>query len=226
MMDLFSHQIKRRSLPFLEKWDDVINYSTFLFLDVILNRLKLEYQSKTIYPEKQDIFRIFKSLSLEQIKVVILGQDPYYNGLANGYAFGSKNGSIPKSMMEIRKSMGKETMEFDPSFSYLVNQGVFLYNVILTVEKDKPNSHKNIGWITFSGEIVKLISEKTDNVVWMLWGKEAQAFKDIINNKKHLILEHTHPAFAVRSKIDWKCDHFEKANQYLESVGKTKINWI
>ncbi len=198
----------------------------------IINFLKNEYKKKKIiFPKKKNIFEIFKLIKFNNIKVVILGQDPYYGeNMAHGLAFSIlPNNKLPKSIINIYKELQYEFKDFKkPSNGYLINwvkQGVFLFNTILTVEKNKSCSHKNIGWEIFSDNIIKYINFYLKNIVFMLWGKHAQKKKKIINNKKHLILTCSHPSPLSAEKSFFGCNHFKKANIYLKKKNKIPIIW-
>ncbi len=199
----------------------------------IINFLNKEYnKKKTIYPNKKNIFQIFKLIKFNNIKVVILGQDPYCNkNQAHGLAFSLLPNikKLPQSIINIYKELKYEYSNFKiPSNGYLINwvkQGVFLLNTILTVEKKKPCSHKNIGWEIFSNNIIKYINLYLNNIVFILWGKYAQKKKYIINNKKHLILTSSHPSPLSAKKSFFGCNHFKKTNIFLKKKKKTKILW-
>lgn len=213
----------------LKGWVGYFNQSSLNFLSLILHHIENCRHVSTVYPSKENTLKIYKDLDLKDIKVVILGQDPYYNGNANGYAFGCKE-SISSSLGQIYNSISKQyphnpNLLKDKELSYLVKQGVFLLNSILTVEKDKPYSHHRKGWQNFIKDTVKLINNNRDFIVWMLWGKIAQEYKIYIDNPTHLVLTHTHPSYASRNKIDWDCNHFKLCNNYLESAHKEPIQW-
>ncbi len=198
----------------------------------IINFLKKEYKKKKIiYPDKKNIFQIFKLIKFNKIKVVILGQDPYLNkNQAHGLAFSIlPNNKLPKSIINIYKELKYEFKNFKtPKNGYLINwvkQGVFLFNTILTVEEKKSCSHKNIGWEIFSSNIIKYINIYLKNIVFILWGKYAQKKKHIINNKKHLILTSSHPSPLSAKKGFFGCNHFKKTNIYLKKNNKTPIIW-
>ncbi len=192
--------------------------------------LKNEYKKKTIYPPKKNIFQLFKLIKFKDIKVVIIGQDPYCNkDQAHGLAFSVlPKIKPPKSIINIYKEIKYEFKNFKiPKHGYLINwvkQGVFLFNTILTVEKNKPCSHKNIGWEIFSNNIIKYINSNLKNIVFILWGKYAQKKKIIINKKKHLILFSSHPS-PLSAKKFFKCNHFKKTNIYLKKHYIKPILW-
>lgn len=213
-------------------WAKVINNDAKIALDNIMPLVLKEYDTKQIYPDKVDIFKVFHNCKLEDIKVVILGQDPYYNGNANGNAFGCKmnvSASLSKMLESLQTATGRPLKPQHPnsnlSLDYLVQQGVFLLNVVLTVEANKPESHAGIGWQRFTKEIIKIISKERQDIVFMLWGNYARAFSPLIHEGKHEILEWTHPASAARNNTKWNCPHFKTANEYLQSKEKEPIVW-
>lgn len=186
---------------------------------------------KTIFPTKENIFNAFKYTQLDNLKVVILGQDPYHNyNQAHGLAFSVQQGvDIPPSLRNIYKELARSILGFEiPSHGCLVDwakQGVFLLNTTLTVEAHKANSHKDIGWETFTDTVIQKISDNKTNVVFMLWGSHARKKKNLIDTAKHLVLESSHPSpLSVYRGFDG-CDHFVKANQYLTSKDLDIIDW-
>lgn len=183
-----------------------------------------------IYPPKKDIFKVFELCSLKDIKVVILGQDPYHQpSKANGLCFSvNKRQSHPRSLTNILKEVSRDCNCKYPNSGDLTPwalQGVFLLNTILTVSANKPASHRNMGWETFTNKVIEIISEENDNVVFMLWGKYAQSKMSLISTNKHLVLTASHPSpFSARLSFNG-CSHFSKANTYLKETGQTTINW-
>ena len=185
---------------------------------------------KLIFPHERDIFNAFKYTKMRDIKVVILGQDPYHNiGQANGLAFSVNAGDpIPASLKNVYK-------EIDNDLGYCLHnngnlrswalQGVFLLNRILTVEAHNPGSHFGKGWELFSDQIISLISEQCSNVIFMLWGKHAKAQSRLINKKNHLVLEASHPSPLSAYRGFLGCRHFSLSNQYLLNNGKKEIIW-
>lgn len=196
----------------------------------ILSFLENELKSgKTIYPPKQKWFNVL-NMNPENIKVVIIGQDPYHGpNQAHGYSFSVEKGvKIPPSLKNIYEEIEKE---FNISMSKTngdltpwVEQGVFLLNAILTVEKSNPASHKNVGWDKFTDNLIKIISTNCENVVFLLWGKFAESKKLLIDSSKHLILISAHPSpYSVSNFFGNK--HFIKTNEYLKLHNKKEIDW-
>ncbi len=189
-----------------------------------------EYKTKTIFPSKDNIFEAFKITSLDKVKVVILGQDPYHGeGEAHGLAFSVNYGiKIPPSLKNIYKEINLEFGYDIPNHGYLLNwakQGVLLLNTVLTVEKDKPASHKGKGWEIFTDRIITELNEIPNPIVFMLWGNYAKTKAGLLNNPKHMVLESVHPSpFSARNGF-FGNNHFKLANDFLEKNGVSPINW-
>lgn len=214
------------------KWDDILEdeFKKEYYAN-IREFLKKEYSTKTIFPNMYDIFNALKYTDYEDVKVVILGQDPYHGvGQANGLSFSVKKGIVvPPSLKniykEIQDDLGIQLDLEDGDLSYLAHQGVLLLNASLTVEKSKPNSHSKIGWQILTDAIIEKLNDKKNPIVYLLWGKNAQLKEKLITNKSHLILKCPHPSpFSVHSGF-FGCKHFSKTNDFLEKNGMTKINW-
>ncbi len=190
-----------------------------------------KYLSRTIFPEPALLFNAFNSTPFENVKVVIIGQDPYHGeGQANGLSFSVNQGiKIPPSLLNIFKELQEDLKIPIPKSGNLqswANQGVLMLNSVLTVEKDKPNSHKGLGWEVFTEECIKLLSSKLKNVVFILWGKQAQALSDNINSNKHLILSSVHPSPLSAHRGFFGSKPFSAANNYLKEKGIKPINWL
>lgn len=188
------------------------------------------YEEHTIFPEKKNIFAALKYTPYENVKVVILGQDPYHGlGEAHGMAFSVCPGiKIPPSLQNIYKELHEELGCYIPNNGYLMKwarQGVLLLNSVLTVQKDLPASHRGIGWEAFTDKIIEEVNKKEDPVVFMLWGNFAKSKASLITNPKHLVLTAAHPSpFSARYGF-FGCNHFKKANEFLKENGKTPIDW-
>ena len=192
--------------------------------------LKTEYFTKTTYPPMEDIFNALRYTSYENTRVVILGQDPYHGfGQAHGLCFSVKRGiKFPPSLQNIFKELKNELGIEIPKCGELVGwakEGVLLLNTTLTVREASPQSHKGKGWERLTDKIISLINEKTDPVVFMLWGGNARAKKALINNPNHLILECAHPSPLSAWNGFFGCGHFKTANEFLSSKNLMKINW-
>ena len=192
--------------------------------------LKNEYTTKIIYPDKYDIFNALHHTSYKDVKVVILGQDPYHGpNQAHGLSFSVSPGvKIPPSLLNIYKELNSDLECYIPNNGYLkkwADQGVLLLNTSLTVRAGEANSHKNKGWEIFTDKIISLINEKTDPVVFLLWGNNAINKKKLITNKQHLILSSTHPSPLSASRGFFGSKPFSKINKFLISVNKAPIDW-
>lgn len=185
---------------------------------------------KIIYPKNQDIFSAFALTQLEDLKVVILGQDPYHGpGQAHGLAFSVQKGiPQPPSLQNIFKELNSDCGIPPPTHGSLqgwARQGVFLLNSSLTVEKGTPGSHSSIGWETFTHAVIQRISEVCPFLVFMLWGSHAQKKSDLIDAKKHFILSAPHPSPFSVHKGFFGCKHFSRANEQLVAHGISPIDW-
>ena len=189
-----------------------------------------EYKTKTIYPDKYDIFNALHFTPYADVKVVILGQDPYHGpGQAHGLSFSVNPGiKIPPSLLNIYKELNSDLGCYIPNNGYLKkwsDQGVLLLNTSLTVRAGEANSHKSIGWEIFTDRIISLVNEKEDPVVFLLWGNNAIKKKNLITNKKHLILTSAHPSPLSASRGFFGSKPFSKINNFLISVNKQPIDW-
>lgn len=193
--------------------------------------LEKEYKDKEVFPPVNEVFKALDLVSYEDVKVVILGQDPYHGeGEAHGLAFSVKKGiKIPPSLRNIFKELKKEYPHFEiPKNGELypwAKEGVLLLNTTLTVEKDKANSHNKIGWQFFTDEIIKKLNEREKPVVFILWGKFAISKKMLITNPTHLVLESPHPSPLSASRGFFGNNHFLKVNDFLKSKEIKEIDW-
>ena len=191
--------------------------------------LKEKNEGKVIFPPGPSIFNAFNQTPFDQVKVVILGQDPYHNpGEAMGLSFSVPQGvRIPPSLQNIYKEINSDLglpMPLHGDLTHWVNQGVLLLNAMLTVEAGKPGSHQNIGWQTFTDGVIRRLSDQREHLVFMLWGRFAQGKNALIDPAKHLILEAAHPSPLARDAFRG-CEHFSQSNAYLQANGKTPIDW-
>ncbi|SPF40287.1 Uracil-DNA glycosylase [Candidatus Desulfosporosinus infrequens] len=196
----------------------------------LLEWVRHEYKSKHIFPKKEDVFNALAFTSYENTKTVILGQDPYPNlGQGMGLSFSVNIGvPFPKSLQNIFKELQSDlgcTLPNHGSLRKWAEQGVLLLNTSLTVEEGKPNSHQNKGWEKFTNKIISLINEKTDPVVFILWGNNARSKKELINNPKHLIIESAHPSPLSASRGFFGSKPFSRANDFLISNHRKPIDW-
>lgn len=214
-----------------EKWDKILEeeYKKDYFINM-LKTLQIEYRTKTIFPPKHDVFKALRLTDYDNIKIVILGQDPYHGtGEAEGLSFSVQDGiRKPPSLKNIFKELKDDLGYTEPESGSLVKwakEGVLLLNSLLTVEKDKPLSHKKLGWETFTDEIIKKINEKETPVVFILWGAYARSKKAYITNPKHLIIESAHPSpFSARYGF-FGSKPFSRANNFLISKKISPVNF-
>ena len=187
-----------------------------------------EYQNKTIFPLKENIFKSLKLTDYDDVKVVILGQDPYFNDFeADGLAFScSQKKQLPPSLKNIFKELEDDLgiKKVDGDLSNWAKEGVLLLNTVMTVEKGKPNSHQNKGWELFTTEIIKKLVIKEDPVVFILWGNNAIAKEKLISDK-HLVLKSPHPSPLSSYRGFFGSKPFSKVNCFLKSINKNEIDW-
>ena len=189
-----------------------------------------EYEKKTIFPEKDSVFRAFLT-DLNKIKVVILGQDPYHTpGVADGLAFSVKKGGkyMAPSLLNIYKEIDAdvgEHMNPDGDLSSGQEQGVLLLNNVLTVEAHKAGSHRGKGWEIFSKNCVEYLNRNRENLVFILWGRDARSKKVLIDQERHLVLESAHPSPLSAHNGFFGSKPFSKTNEYLKSKGLKEIKW-
>lgn len=190
---------------------------------------KAKAEGKTIYPPGPLIFNAFNTTPFEQVKVVILGQDPYHRpGEAMGLSFSVPRGvRIPPSLKNIYKELHEDLGVPVPNHGDLTKwaeQGVFLLNAMLTVERSQAGSHKKIGWQNFTDAVIRKLSDEREHLVFMLWGNFAKRKKELIDENKHLVLEAAHPS-PLAGGAYFGSRHFSQANAYLEEHGKEVIDW-
>jgi uracil-DNA glycosylase len=192
--------------------------------------VKAEYKTQTIYPPGIHIFKAFDRCDLSDVKVVIIGQDPYHGaGQANGLCFSVCEGiTFPPSLLnifkEIRNDLGKP-IPASGDLERWARQGVLLLNATLTVRAGSPGSHQSKGWETFTDSVIRKISDEKEGIVFLLWGAYAQKKGEVIDRTKHLVLMAAHPSPFSADRGFFGCKHFSKANNYLKSKGKAEIDW-
>lgn len=189
-----------------------------------------EYKTKIIYPDKYAIFEALKLTAYQDVKVAIIGQDPYHGeNQAHGLAFSVQKGvAIPPSLVNIFKELVNDLNCYMPNNGYLVpwaRQGVLLLNTSLTVVANVANSHRNKGWEIFTDEIIKLLNKKETPMVFLLWGNNARDKVKYLTNKRHLILYSVHPSPLSANRGFFGCKHFSKANKFLQETGQAAIDW-
>ena len=189
-----------------------------------------EYKSQTIYPHMNDIFNALKYTDYKDVKVVILGQDPYHQpNQAHGLCFSVKKGvNPPPSLQNMYKEIYAEYGFPTPQhgeLTYWAEQGVLMMNTVLTVRESQPNSHKGMGWEIFTDNVISLLNRRPEPMVFLLWGANARAKKKIITNPNHLVLESAHPSPLSAYNGFFGNGHFKKANEFLKSNGLSEIDW-
>lgn len=215
----------------ISSWDN--HFKTSVFIEefkVISNRLALINEREEIYPKSENVFKAFELCHFDDLKVVILGQDPYHGeGQAHGLAFSVPEGiDVPPSLKNIFKEIADDLKLPVPENGNLerwAKQGVLLLNSVLTVNKNQAGSHRNMGWEKITDRIIKTISDEKKSVVFMLWGNYAKEKEQLINKEKHMILTAAHPSPLSAYKGFFGCQHFSKANAYLEAKGIARIDW-
>jgi uracil-DNA glycosylase len=200
------------------------------YFEKLIEFVKNEYNSQTVYPPGKEIFRAFDHCNFDSVKVVILGQDPYHGaGQANGLCFSVRDGvRMPPSLVNIFKEINADLGKPMPSSGDLerwARQGVLLLNATLTVRASSPGSHQNKGWESFTDAVIKKISDEKENVVFLLWGAYAQKKGEIIDRNKHLVLMSAHPSPYSADRGFFGNKHFSKTNKYLQSKGLKEIDW-
>lgn len=213
-------------------WEDIIDLEKQKdYYKKLKEEIDKRYETTTVFPEKQNIFKAFSLTKLDNLKVVILGQDPYHGfGQAQGLAFSTPaNIKNPPSMQnilkEIQSDLGKKSICEDGDLTPWAKQGVLLLNTILTVEEAKPKSHHNLGWEVFTDNIIKYISDNCEDTIFILWGSPAISKTKLIDIKKHHILTAPHPSPLSSYRGFFGCKHFSQTNNILKSLNKEAIIW-
>lgn len=200
-------------------------------LGPIKEKLEEAYAHSTVYPARENLFRALDMTPMDQVKVVILGQDPYHEpGQAQGFSFSvPAKVKTPPSLVNIYKELAEEygqPVNRSGDLSDWAAQGVLLLNSILSVEQGKPLSHAGFGWQTFTNDILKELNTLDQPIVFLLWGAQARKAKEFLNNPNHLVLESPHPSPLSASRGFIHNGHFRMANEFLESKGVEGIDWI
>lgn len=213
-------------------WNEVLRaeFEQEYFKNLVQFLKTEKLKGKVIYPEGKYIFNAFNQTPFQQVKVVILGQDPYHgHGQAHGLCFSVQEGiKIPPSLLNMYKEMETDLGKIIPSSGNLLHwakQGVLMLNASLTVEANLAMSHSKIGWEVFTNRIIELVSQHHTHLVFILWGKFAQEKVRLIDASKHCILKAAHPSPLSAHNGFWGSKHFSKTNAYLKSVGKEPIDW-
>lgn len=216
-----------------ESWREVLQPQfDSVYFEMLTTFVRRAYQTTTVYPPGSKIFEAFNRTPFDKVKVVILGQDPYHGpNQAHGLCFSVQDGiQPPPSLINIYKELQKEygvpVNMTNGNLTRWADQGVLLLNATLTVEAGKAGSHQSKGWETFTDAAIKALSDRRNGLVFMLWGSYAQQKGRVIDRRKHLVLESSHPSpLSVYRGFDG-CGHFKKANQYLQSRGQEPIDWL
>ncbi len=213
-------------------WKDIIeNEQQKPYYEKLKEEIDKRYENSTVFPEKQNIFKAFSLTKFEDLKVVILGQDPYHGiGQAQGLSFSTpSNIKNPPSMVnilkEINDDLGKKSVCEDGDLTPWAKQGIMLLNTILTVEQGLAKSHHNLGWEIFTDNIIKYISDNKENVIFLLWGSPAISKTKLIDKNKHFILTAPHPSPLSVYRGFYGCKHFSKTNEILKKLNKEEIIW-
>lgn len=216
----------------MDSWKEVIEKEKSKEYFINLKKvIDLKYETTTVFPPKELIFNAFSKTSIENLKVVILGQDPYHGqGQAQGLAFSTpSNIKNPPSMQnilkEIKADLKKDSVCLDGDLNPWAKQGVLLLNTILTVEESKAKSHHNLGWEIFTDNIIKYISSNCEGVIFLLWGSPAISKRKLIDESKHHILTAPHPSPLSAYRGFFGCKHFSEVNKILKSKNKKEIIW-
>lgn len=212
-------------------WDKLLKDEfTSDYYQKLRSFLAYEYAHQTIYPDMYDIFNALKYTAYQAVKVVILGQDPYHApGQAHGLCFSVQKGVTPPPSLqnifqELQDDLGCEIPNHGELTAW-TKQGVLLLNTVLSVRRGQANSHQGKGWEILTDRIISLLDEKPEPMVFLLWGKQAKAKMEYLNNPNHLVLTSSHPSpYSVTYGFKG-CKHFSKTNEYLKSHGLTPINW-
>ena len=214
-----------------ESWYNMLEseFEKPYFLSLRLKLRKL-YKTKEIYPHPSNIFNAFNMTPFNKVKVVIIGQDPYHGpNQAHGLCFSvNEMIKIPPSLQNIFKELKNDlniNIPISGNLTKWTGQGILLLNNVLTVERGLANSHKNIGWEEFTKSTISLISDHLSNIVFILWGMQAQEKESLIDKSKHLILKAAHPSPLSAYNGFYGCNHFSKTNRYLKEKLKDEINW-
>ena len=216
---------------FNNDWDNVLEEEFEKpYFKSLMKKVDDAYNTKTVYPEKRRVFSALKLTPYQNVKVVILGQDPYHEpGQAHGISFSVAPGvKIPPSLVNIYKEIADDVGGYIPNNGYLVKwckQGVLMLNTVLTVQRGLANSHKGWGWEIFTDEIIKKLNNRQEPIVFILWGRNAISKTKFITNKNHLVLQTVHPSPLSAYAGFFGCKHFSKTNKFLKDIGQKEIDW-
>ena len=214
-----------------QDWDEVLakEFSAPYF-QKLWQEVEAEYDRAKVYPAKENIFNALRYTPYHKVKVVLLGQDPYHGeGHAHGFAFSVQPGTpFPPSLQNIYKEIKADLGFPIPETGCLIpwaEQGVLLLNTVLTVRESEPNSHKKLGWTTFTDAVISALNDREDPVIFLLWGANAKEKLPLITNNRHYVLSSAHPSPLSASRGFFGCRHFSKVNTILERLQKETIDW-
>ncbi len=212
-------------------WDTILKeeFEKEYFIKLIAF-LDEEYASGSVYPPRDEIFSALKYTTYEDVKIVIIGQDPYHEeGQAHGLCFSVKPGvQTPPSLVNMYKELGADLGCYTPNNGYLTKwakQGILLLNAVLTVRGGQANSHRKKGWENFTDAVIKKLNEREKPVIFLLWGNNAKEKLEFITNPKHYVLSAAHPSPLSATRGFMGCRHFSKANKILQNENITPIDW-
>jgi uracil-DNA glycosylase len=216
--------------PITNDWQPLAEEFKKPYYKDLYKKVLEEYRTRQIFPNPDDIFNAFHLTPLKDVKVVILGQDPYHNdGQAHGLCFSVKpDVEVPPSLVNIYQELHDDLGCKIPNNGYLVKwakQGVLMLNTVLTVRAHQANSHRGIGWEQFTDAVIRAVNAQDRPIVFLLWGRPAQMKKSMLNNPKHLILEAPHPSPLSAYRGFFGCKHFSQTNAFLEKNGIEPIDW-
>ena len=221
-------QINGTDVPLEASWEENLRGEIEEpYFTELVEKLNSEYENEVCYPSKDLIFNAFNLCPFDKVRVVVLGQDPYYNGQAMGLSFSvPEKIKLPLSLRKIYKEIEEDfckTMPKSGNLTRWAEQGVFLLNTTLTVRAGAANSHKDLGWQEFTDAVIKALSEHREHIVFMLWGKDAKKKERLIDTNRHRIIKSYHP--AARVKEIFKEHPFSLCNAYLKQQGLDEIDW-
>lgn len=214
------------------EWDSLLadEFQKDYYINLRKTLIK-EYKTQTIYPDMYNIFNALKYTTYSDVKAVIIGQDPYHGpGQAHGLCFSVQKGVAPPPSLknifkEINSDVGINNLNSHGELTNWAKSGVLLLNTVLTVKQAQPNSHKNIGWETFTDKVISLLNQREKPAVFLLWGANAKSKAQLVTNKQHLVLTAAHPSPLSAYNGFFGCRHFSQANKFLEENGIEPINW-
>ncbi len=213
-------------------WDEILKgeFQKDYYIE-LRKKLINEYKTQQIFPDMYDIFNAMKLTAYNDVKCVIIGQDPYHNiGQAHGLSFSVRKGTVPPPSLvnifkEIKDDVGVDNLGKHGELTKWAENGVLLLNSVLTVRANQARSHHGLGWETFTTDVIKILNEREKPMVFMLWGGDAKAKQKFITNPNHLVLKSAHPSPLSAYNGFFGCKHFSQANEFLKAHGIGEIDW-